>query len=312
MKQINDNAMDKREGNVRVHCSSSIVRRSAFTLIELLVVIAIIAILAAILLPVLNQARLRAQGTECMNNLHQIMLGMNMYVNENKNYFPLNCGTKDTLYSSPGDSASGLNWVSGLMSYSSANSDSTNYMVLVDSQHSQLALYLSNSKAYRCPMDQSDQTGLAGPPRVRSYAMSAAVGLSNIVNNTPRPERYLDSKTGSKTWTVYAAQQQMVGLGPADIVVLEDEDPDEVDDALWTFEMPEAPSEATWTSDLPSKYHGNACPFAFADGHSEMHGWQDPGAIPATIYSSSATLPPQTPNDPDVWWVANHFTQVQP
>ena len=59
-----------------------------FTLVELLVVVAIMAILASMLLPVLNKARERARTATCMNNLKQLGLAWMMYLNDYDEYFP--------------------------------------------------------------------------------------------------------------------------------------------------------------------------------------------------------------------------------
>ena len=73
-------------------------RKNTFTLIELLVVIAIIAILAAMLLPALQQARDRAKESSCLSNLKQHGSYIVYYADDNKGFIPQG---KNALLSSP-------------------------------------------------------------------------------------------------------------------------------------------------------------------------------------------------------------------
>jgi prepilin-type N-terminal cleavage/methylation domain-containing protein/prepilin-type processing-associated H-X9-DG protein len=107
-------------------------RGRGFTLIELLVVIAIIAILAAILFPVFAQAREKARQAQCMSNVRQLNVAVQMYLQDYDETFPPSQFDGDSI---PGLGNLGPLWAERLYIFS------------------RIALYVKNDAIFVCPSD---------------------------------------------------------------------------------------------------------------------------------------------------------------
>jgi prepilin-type N-terminal cleavage/methylation domain-containing protein/prepilin-type processing-associated H-X9-DG protein len=241
------------QNSIRPKLPVSVSERRGFTLIELLVVITIIAILAAMLLPVLNKAKERARAVQCMSNTKQMAYAWTLYATD----------YREKLV----DGA----WVGGLMDWT-GGADNINTSILLDPTQSKLAPYLKSVGVFKCASDI-----FAGPngPRVRSYTLSGTVGGSTPMPGIPgyypgTPSRYYFTSSGMKIQRM----SDLLRPGPANTWLFVDEHPDSISDAIFVFRPGAQPGNYVW-QDLPASSHNGACGFSYADGHSEIHKWLD-------------------------------------
>src|SRR6266851_5662556 len=143
--------------------SSNFASGGAFTLIELLVVIAIIAILAAMLLPALAKAKAKAQDISCRNNLHQLQLCWNLYVDDNNQALP---PISIWPTGSTGWESREPSWVVG---------DAKHDVSTTNLQRGLLFPYNRSVGIYRCPADKTAVVGYPSVVRTRTYELDASL-----------------------------------------------------------------------------------------------------------------------------------------
>ena len=264
-------------------------------MIELLVVIAVIAILAALLMPVLSKAKGKAQGALCLNSGKQLMIAMLLYTSENNEFFPPN--------PDDGNKVPGHNWVGG--NAGQGGPDEFNPDVLKDPNRSLLISYLGqNVDLFRCPADKrmglydGPDPGSAGRAvaAARTFSMNQAVGTicqgfdagtgHSGTPNLPVNGPWLDGTENHRRnlpYITYSKASQIRAPGPSMLWVLTDEDPVGLNDAAFAYSM----ASPVWL-DCPGSYHAGGCGFAFADGHSETHRWRK---IPRQSFGGAITDP---------------------